>query len=266
MHKKKLYLSNTSIQTFLDCNKKFQLKYLEKTIMSESKANKYASFGNSIHAALAEFSMITNKAYRTLDVLHNLLRKNWIRDGYESIEEERQFGLRGLDMLTRYYDDPQDKGKKNLLIEEMIYRDESQYVLCGKIDKVYIREDGIVEILDFKTGNSITAMEYLQLALYLALAESRLGYFPNAVSLYYLSHNKKILKEIDEAYIRSSIDHVHQVCNIICNQRDFECSPTPYCRSNCEFYSTCDSARDERLITLNPIRKMESMNFEELVF
>ncbi|SET70572.1 hypothetical protein SAMN05660297_03220 [Natronincola peptidivorans] len=32
----------------------------------------------------------------------------------------------------------------------MIYREYEDYILCGKLDKVYLREDVIAEVLDFK--------------------------------------------------------------------------------------------------------------------
>lgn len=178
MKSKKLILSDTSIKTYLTCKKRFKYRYIDNIDMGNKVTSKYISFGNSIHMALADFNLITNESYKTIDVLHDLLRKNWISKGYDSIDEEKDFGLRGLKMLSRYFENPLDVGTENLIIEQMIFKDMDKYTLCGKIDKAYIREDGIVEILDYKTGKTIKPIDKIQLPLYLILAEEKLGYFP----------------------------------------------------------------------------------------
>lgn len=202
MSNKKLYLSNTSIKTFLKCKRKFKYKYLDKIRAETNKSNKYLSFGNSIHKTLADFNSIKDSKYRNLDILQNLLRRNWIREGYESIAEEKEFGLRGLDMLSSYYSNPLDDGKQNLLIEEKIYKNNGDYILCGKLDKVFVNKDDCVEIIDYKTGSSVVPIDTLQLPIYLILAKEKLGYYPAAISLYYLSKNKKIFEKIDENFIK----------------------------------------------------------------
>lgn len=204
MTNKKLYISTTSIQTFLQCRKKFKYKYIDKLSLSEKKTSKYISFGSSMHLALADFNSIKDQNLKTLDILHNLLRKNWVRDGYESIQEEKEFGLRGLDMLSNYYSNPKDTGKDNLIIEKMLYKDFNDYTLCGKLDKVYLRSDNTIEILDYKTGNTITAIDNLQLSIYLILANKELGYYPKSVSLYYLPSNKKITESVDSEVFEKS--------------------------------------------------------------
>ena len=223
------------------------------------KPNKYLSFGNSMHATLRDFNMITDKTFRTLDVLHNLLRKNWIRQGYDSVDEERRFGLRGLEMLTNYYLDPKDKGRETILIEEMIYKDFDGYTLCGKVDKIYEKEDSTIEVIDYKTGNTIEEFESIQLSIYLILAESRIGTFPDQVSLYYLSSNQKVTHSVDEALINSAIEQVHQLCEFIYNNNVYDFNPTPYCKMNCEFYEMCDGAKDTNLIVLNSLKQIEEL-------
>ncbi|MBB6218095.1 CRISPR/Cas system-associated exonuclease Cas4 (RecB family) [Anaerosolibacter carboniphilus] len=243
MRKKKVYLSNTSIKTFMACKKRYKYKHIDRISMGDSVSNKYMSFGNSIHITMADFNMLTNSQHGTLDVLHNLLRKNWIRDGYESKEEERTFGLRGLDMLSLYYDNPLDIGSKNLLIEEMIFKEMEHYVLCGKLDKVYMREDEVIEIIDYKTGKSISPIDQIQLPVYLILAESNLGIYPGAVSLYFLAQNEKVTQELDSRFIDTSTQFIYDLCDLISNEKDFSSSPNCNCKTNCEFYSICEDAK-----------------------
>ncbi|MCT4621136.1 MAG: PD-(D/E)XK nuclease family protein [Marinisporobacter sp.] len=239
MKKQKLYLSNTSIRTFLDCNKKFQYQYIDKINVTKSRTTKHLSFGKSIHATLAKFNMLTDTSQRTLDTLHDLLRKNWVREGYESIDEEREFGIKGLDMLTNYFNNPLDQGKENLIIEETIYENTPQYILCGKLDKVYVAEDDTVEILDYKTGNSIQPIDHLQLPIYLILAKSKLGFYPKRISSYYLAKSKKITQDIDDILLTELTTHIYELCQAISDNKCFEHKYTPYCQTNCQFYSLC---------------------------
>ena len=266
MAKKKLYLSNTSINTFMQCKRKFKYKYIDKVSTSEKVNSKHISFGNSMHLTLADFNNITNKNYRTLENLHNLLRKNWIRDGYESRDEERNYGLMGLDMLTKYYSNPLDQGTENLIIEEMIYKDCGDYILCGKLDKVYFTPNNIIEIIDYKTGTTMSEVDDLQLPIYSILAHEKLGVFPKKVGLYYLFHNKKLSHDVDEDYLDDCINFVYYVCNTIFEEKDFTINPTVNCKSNCEYYTMCCTSKDEKLAILNKLDYMKDNPSSDYAF
>lgn len=259
MNNQKLYLSYSSIKTYLKCKQKFKYKYIDKVNACESISNKYMSFGNSMHKALADFNQITNPNYRTIDILHNLLRKNWIRDGYESIEEERNFGKKGLEMLTKYYESPKDIGLKNLIIEEMIYKDMEKYVLCGKLDKVYLRKDKKIEVIDYKTGKPSLIIDKIQLPLYIILAEAKLNYYPNIISTYFLSTNQKLSKDLDDKFIEKAIKYVLNICEKICNESNFEPKPDFYCENYCEYFSICDEAKNRNLTILNKLERENAL-------
>ncbi|WP_427340449.1 PD-(D/E)XK nuclease family protein [Caloranaerobacter sp. DY30410] len=124
----KIYLSATSIKTYLSCKKRFKYKYLNKIDIGKTISNKYISFGNSMHMALADYNMITDESYKTLDILHNLLRKNWIRDGYSSIKKEKEYGQMGLKLLN---DLKYIKENKSYIVNE----DEAENI--RKIFKIY---------------------------------------------------------------------------------------------------------------------------------
>lgn len=260
MSKRKLYLSNSSIQVYKSCKKRFKYKYIDRISTGRKLANKHLSFGQSIHMALAEFNMITDKRYRVLENLHNLLRKNWVREGYKTLEEERQFGLWGLDMLTSYFNDPKDRGKENLIIEKMIKRDmDGKFILCGKLDKVYRRSDGIVEVMDYKTGESLDCLEKietgLQLPISVILAGEELGFYPEAASCYYLAHNSKIVKEVTDEYIEKAMHKIWSVYEDIENETDFRASPSPCCELSCEYYGICEDAKDKNAAVIAELER-----------
>jgi len=250
----------------MQCKRKFKYKYIDKVSTSEKVTSKFISFGNSMHLTLADFNNITNKNYRTLENLHNLLRKNWIRDGYESRDEEKNYGLMGLDMLTKYYSNPLDESNENLIIEEMIYKDCGDFVLCGKLDKVYFSLDNIIEIIDYKTGTSVSEIDDFQLPIYSILAHEKLGVLPKRVGLYYLFHNKKLSYDVDEEYLDKCISFVYYICTTILEEKDFYINPTSQCKSNCEYYSICNTSKDEKLAVLNKLDYMKNNPSQDCLF
>ena len=260
----KLYLSATKIKTYLSCKRKFKLMYIDRLTSGDKKTSKYLSFGNSMHLALADFNRLDDE-HRTLDNIHDLLRKNWIREGYSSREEEREFGLWGLDMLTQYFKEPKDIGK-NLIIEEMIYMDVGDFILCGKIDKTFSTDDGEYEVVDYKTSKTIAPIDNIQLPIYLLLTNYKLKDYPNKVSLYYLSENKKVTNDVDKSFIDNSTKDIFNICDDIMREDYFEPTPNSYCKSNCQYYEICDEAKNEKVIILSYLRKMRNDNKNDRIF
>lgn len=238
--------------------------YIDKMNTGDQNSNKYLSFGNSMHLALADFNRLDDE-HKTLENIHDLLRKNWIRDGYDSRDEEREFGLWGLDMLTKYFNDPKDKGE-NLIIEEMIYLNVGNYTLCGKIDKLFNTNNGESEVLDYKTSKTITPIDNIQLPIYLMLAHHRLGFYPSRVSLYYLSKNEKVTIEVDDDFINKSTSNILNLCNNILRENNFEPNPNSYCKNNCQYYGVCEEAKNEKVIVLSSLRRFKKENKKNSIF
>lgn len=91
MNNKKLIVSHSSIQVFHSCKRKFKYKYIDRVQSQEQISNKYLSFGQSLHTTLAKYNRLKDSKHRTLENLHELLRKSWVRKGYESRDEETSF-------------------------------------------------------------------------------------------------------------------------------------------------------------------------------
>ncbi|MCC5911784.1 MAG: PD-(D/E)XK nuclease family protein [Clostridiaceae bacterium] len=262
MKQNNIYLSNSNMQVFMNCRKKYRYKYIEKKKSEGTIANKFLSFGNSIHSTLAQFNKITSEEYRNEANLHKLLRRNWIRDGYESIEEEREYGLRGLNMLSQYCHDPKDQGKENLIIEEMIKKDMGAgVVLTGKLDKVYLRNDNLIETIDYKTGAKVEPIGLVQLPIYILLTQEKLGCYPDIVSYYYLSYNYKMEIEVTDELINEVKAFIEDMSSQISDEKEFPCKPNEYCNVNCEFFEKCVEAKDFNSIIINIINSInEEMN------
>ena len=261
MYKSKIYLSSTNIQTFLNCKRKFKYKYVDRVKVETKIASKYLSFGNSIHSTLAQFNKITDEKYRSVENLHALLRKNWKREGYSSIDEEREYGLKALDMLSNYLNDPKDQGQKNIIIEEMIRKDmDGKFILNGKLDKVYLREDNQLETVDYKTGNTIEGINKIQIQIYILLTKEKTGRYPDIVSYYYMAHNKKIEQKVTKELIDEITEILWDVYHRISIEKEYPCNPNFNCESTCEYYDICEGAKDENLVVINSLREIKDVN------
>lgn len=210
---KKLLLSNTSINTFYNHKDSYKKKYIEK-VGYQPKKSKNLSFGNSIHNSLNEFNLLNEKE-QTLKALERLLNKNWITEGYNSTEEMLNNFIRAKDILSIYFKDRKDFGK-TLLSEEMVYYNVNNVLtICGKIDKVFINNDGKIELLDYKTGTTNNLMidinTDIQLPLYIVLIKHRLNIVPDIISYYYLTNNNKISLEITEDVINICLDRLKSI-------------------------------------------------------
>ncbi|SHF39390.1 RecB family exonuclease [Caloramator proteoclasticus] len=251
----KIYLSASSINIFKTCKRRYKYKYIDKLNKDTKLESKFISFGQSIHKAIADFNSIQNKEFKTLQILQNLLRKNWNREGYEGIDEEREFGLKGLKMLEEYFYNPQDIATENLLIENTIkeYRN-NNIILIGKIDRAIINLNNEIEIIDYKTGNTIEfGGDFVldpQIAIYTELFKNNFNKVPDYVSFYYLAHNKKVQIKIEPQHINLISEFLNDTTNDIITEKELPCNVSESCEYTCEFCDICDKSYniDEKLL------------------
>jgi len=220
----KLYLGHCSITQYSRDKQEFIKNYTGNKSYSKSKYNKYLAFGDSLHVTLAKFNVIKNDRDKTLEILNQFFKESWISLGYETKEEETRYFIKGLDILKLYYEDPKDKSRKILLVEEMITKEiSSTTVLFGRVDKAFINDFGQLEVLDYKSSAYVNyvlnPMDDSQLSLYLILVKHRLGYYPKIISYYYISKNIKVSYIVKQEDIGRLEQHFADTVKEI--QRDF---------------------------------------------
>lgn len=215
---KKILISNTSINTFYNHKGEYKKKYIEQ-VKSPTKSSKNLSFGNSLHSSLNEFNLL-NTEEQTLIALERILNKNWITDGYSSTEEMLNNFIRAKNIFSNYFKNRKDFGK-TLLSEDMVYYNvNNSLTICGKIDRVFINNDGKIELVDYKTGNNTNLMidinTDIQLPLYIVLLKHRLNIVPDIISYYYLTSNSKISLEITEDVINICLERLKTIIADMC--------------------------------------------------
>lgn len=210
---KKMLVSNTSINTFYKDKAAYRDKYIHNK-KYPSTNSKHLSFGNSLHNTLNKFNLlpVNEQTFGNLEVL---LNKNWIIEGYSSNGEMLEHFTKAKNILSDYFIDRKDLGKL-LLSEEMIfYNVNSNLTICGKIDKVFINDEGKIELLDYKTGATtnliIDVNTDLQLPLYIILLKHKLNLVPNIISYYYLCNNTKVSLNITEDVINLCLERLKSI-------------------------------------------------------
>jgi DNA helicase-2/ATP-dependent DNA helicase PcrA len=243
------YLSYSQIETFRTCPLHYRLRYILNIPTPPSAS---LSFGTSIHAALREFYQLKGQGKKvTRDLLLQLLSKLWLREGYESREYEKKMRSRGEKYLSDYFAREFDPKVKTIALEQPftvpIASDGRSLKIGGKIDRVDVRPDGKVEIIDYKTGRMPSKREIdtnLQLSMY-AIAASQIPTIPFGqktenilLSLYFFDTNTRITTTRTAAQLENEkaniIDIAHQI-----ETSDFRCSGSVLC-AKCEYSMFCE--------------------------
>lgn len=181
-----IYLSKSSTESFISCNKKFEFKYIKK-IRADQSDNEAALFGNVIHSVLERYFKGSKK--------HDLI--TLFKDEFKKSEIIGQkFYFLGNALLHEYAKDV-DKGNKIIGLEQdfKLYLDNGIPVK-GFIDRIDEISEDEIEIVDYKTGYSppLTPQELendIQLGIYnLAVNILFPKYKKVKLSLHYLHYGK----------------------------------------------------------------------------
>jgi DNA helicase-2/ATP-dependent DNA helicase PcrA len=120
----------------------------------------------------------------------------------------------------------------------------------GRLDRVDDIGNGIIEIIDYKTGATIPTQKdvdkNLQLSFY-ALAATKIPGEPFAklpekvkLSLYYLDEQEKISTTRTAKQLEEAVKDIFKVREEI-EKSDFKCSGHMFCQMGCEYSLFCKS-------------------------
>lgn len=189
--KNPIFLSYTSLSDFLKCPRAYYLKNIyrdPKTGFRLQVASPYLSLGSTVHDTVKWY--LDLKGQITKKQLEDKFRNLWLkyrgkRGGFESLEQEGDFGKRGLKMLDNFFQNAQILEKITHHVDFPKLNLFENVVLIGNFDFVGEKEDGTLHLVDFKTGAK-DEDDTLQLHIYAILAEANLGKPVSKVSFWYL--------------------------------------------------------------------------------
>jgi len=241
------YITFSNLQMFDIC----PLHYKAKVIFNiPTPPAAVQSFGISVHNTLYKFyKQIQEGEKPSLKNLQDLLKKEWISQGYDSKKYEQERFSQGKNLLDKFYKENSNPFVKPLKLEEPFsFNLKNGVKVFGKIDRIDTKDKGI-EIIDYKTGAEnpkAKKAHELQLAMY-ALAATRikdevLSRVPKDITLtlYFLEGNTKksmtFTKDNLDALENNLIEKIEEI-----EKSEFKCSGNILCK-NCEYKMLCGGA------------------------
>ena len=240
------YITFSNLQMFDIC----PLHYKAKVILNlPTPPAAVQSFGISIHNTLQHFyALLQEGDTSSLKKLYEILKKEWISDGYENKKHEKERFEQARNMLKTFYETECRTPIKPLQLEYPFnFTLKNGVKVFGKIDRIDKKGHGI-EIIDYKTGGENPKAETshrLQLAIY-ALAATRvkdeiLNRDPKDITLtlHFLDGNtKKTMNFKQEDLDKLENDLIEKIKEI--EKSDFKCSGSVLCL-NCEYKILCSA-------------------------
>jgi DNA helicase-2/ATP-dependent DNA helicase PcrA len=224
------------------------LHYKAKVILNiPTPKSPVQSFGISMHNTLYNFyKQVRESRTPTLTEFKEMLKKEWLSEGYENKKQERERYQQALKILKSFYKSEGNPFVKPLGIElKFSFVLKNGVKVSGKIDRVDQKGKGI-EIIDYKTGEDnpkASQAHELQLAMY-ALAATKikdavLNRKPEDITLtlHFLEGNTKKSMTFTREDLQKFEDELLEKIKEIENS-DFKCSGNVLCL-NCEYKMLC---------------------------
>lgn len=149
-------VSPTKIKTYLSCPLMYKFVYVTRIGRLYYCPNVGDSFGGSIHRALQSFHAAGGHETQDSEQLTARLKDVWTGMGYSSREEENEHLEFGARLLEDYYQNSRT-GNVTLFTERRLRYDMGDFALIGQIDRLDERPDGVLDIVDYKTGRITVA-------------------------------------------------------------------------------------------------------------
>lgn len=189
-----VFISHTSLSDFLSCPRAYYLKNLyrdKKTGYRLQIINPYLSLGALVHEAISWYLQMEGQVSK--ENLEKKFRNLWLKyrgkkGGFESLQQEGEFGKRGIQMLNNFFDNAKKLGKKELIADFLKFNLVENIILNGRLDFAGELPDGSLHIIDFKTGSK-DEDDPLQLYIYAILVQNCLAKKVSKVSFWYLDRD-----------------------------------------------------------------------------
>jgi len=269
---KKRLLSASSINTYLQCPRRFFYQYIQKLPTAPSI---YLIRGSLVHSTLEDFYDFTfpeGELHVIQDKLQEQMHKHFLA-GWE--KKKDVLSSLGLDEKTLefFFDESlvmisnwlslfmikahKRMQEKNLSFSavfaemkperEVYYRSEKMGV-HGYIDAIH-EKDGNISIIDYKTSRSseLKATYKLQLGLYALLYQEKNKALPDEVGIFFLKDDEILIKP-DEQLVLNALEKLQYV-KTMTKEKDisrYPMKPSKLCKwsngwssGQCDFYEQC---------------------------
>ncbi|MDI9639375.1 PD-(D/E)XK nuclease family protein [Kamptonema cortianum] len=239
-------LSPSKITTYLACPVKYRWTYVDARGKWYIRSKSYYSFGSTLHAVLQRFHDEQDKGVTTTHEAIAALEESWIEAGYESQDEMMQAMAEGKSIVQAYVErhEREPVTAKTLMVEKLLRMDLGEFTLIGRLDRVDEREDGTIEVVDYKSGRQTVDAEDIKTDLAMSCYQLLLAQeYPGrnvAATIVALRSGDKATYSMSQEELAAFRQDIEFIGNEILD-RDFEnLSPVakPLCL-HCDFQSLC---------------------------
>lgn len=237
--------SFSQLETYQTCPLRYKYQYLLK-IPTPAKAA--TSFGETIHQTLQKFYSLFKSGDRPdVKTLLKLYEESWIPIGYMTKSHEAKMKKEGEKILKEFFQRYHPRNLKIIDLEKWFkIKIADDIFINGKIDRVDLKENNVLEIVDYKTGKKPNEKELknsLQLAIYTLAAQDR-GLYHKKVdnivtTFYFLTENDKFSMKKTAAELEAVKKEIKTVADKI-KQGNFAPHTGPWC-GFCPFKINCEA-------------------------
>ncbi len=186
-------LSPSRASDFKQCPQLFKFRAIDRL---REPSTIYQARGSTAHVALQRLFDLPGPQ-RTPEALYDLFRQAWVevRDDeypelFETVDEERQWGLESLELLANYFS-VEDPASFDPIERELdMLEDLDGMTIRGILDRME-DDDGTLIITDYKTGKApperYAIPAFFALKIYALLIRRRTGRTPDGLRLIYLN-------------------------------------------------------------------------------
>lgn len=237
--------SFSQIETYNTCPLRYKYQYVLRIPTIKNAA---ASFGETIHKTLQKFyALFKNGAPVSQAILQDIYTQSWIPIGYTHKAQEKQMKKNGETILKRFFADHHQNDLKILDLEKWFKtKIDKELSIIGKMDRVDLKSDGNLEIIDYKTGKKPDDKELkksLQMGIY-ALAVSDNGLYGKNIdqivlTFYFLQDGSKFSLQKTASDVVELKKELYRISSEI-NQSQFKPRVGIWC-GYCPFKINCEA-------------------------
>ena len=256
-------LSYTQISLYQSCPLQYKLQYIDGL---KPKDKWYFSFGSTLHLCARYFFKVRVPPPPSLEALSQFYERNWISEGYESVEEEAKYKTYGREILSKFWEIHYTNFRIPAAVERIFYVDIEGIKLRGYFDRVDKLDSGRLSIVDYKTNQELFTQDdvekNLQLTLYQLAAEQTWHLPVEKLTLYHLRSNTPCsCAARDEARLGEARHLVLEVAKNIAEER-FPAIESQYCP--CDFAEHCPYYR-QKITPIEETDILQGMAVDEAV-
>lgn len=233
------------LKMYETCPQQYKFTYIDRVADEYKQPKPYLTMGAHVHNTLKDFYEQVESTERNWEILESMLRKRWTenRKGFADREDEKQWGMKALQMLKQFIY-KNDILKNPVMLEDYYDMDLTEDIrVLGRIDRVDQDDEGL-HVIDYKTGKyDEDDISELQLIIYAMIVNANNKEPVYKASYLYLGTNQwysiDISPEMYDEAGQEMIDRVEQI------KADNEYTPTinKYCK-HCDFVEICPKSSE----------------------